>query len=197
MRVFAIILVKFSIKMCLIDHLKVTTALRLVLLPSNHPFGKCPLFGQPQLISTHWGCEPDHCLSASQVLNNWHMSLTLSLEGWGIPGTIAIQHVAIIAFIAHHWFVTHGCKLSFTWNKKKSYVRYLKYIIISHHWEDCVACRTGQVYMWVIHRVSMCHQLGKYAWLHPQPENQAGIDMLFGIWNKELISVEKNQFYRI
>ena len=49
-------------------HLKVITALRLVLLPSNQPLGKRPLLGQPQLISTHSGWPPDHSRSESQVL---------------------------------------------------------------------------------------------------------------------------------
>ena len=49
-------------------HLKVITALRLVLLPSNQPLGKSPLLGQPQLISTHSGWPPDHSRSESQVL---------------------------------------------------------------------------------------------------------------------------------
>ena len=39
----------------LISNLKVITAFKLVLLASNHPFGKIPLFGQPQLISLHSG----------------------------------------------------------------------------------------------------------------------------------------------
>ena len=49
-------------------HLKVITALRLVLLPSNQPLGKRPLLGQPQLISTHSGWPPDHSRSESHVL---------------------------------------------------------------------------------------------------------------------------------
>ena len=51
-----------------ISNLKVITAFKLVLLASNHPFGKIPLFGQPQLISLHSGWDPDQARSASQVL---------------------------------------------------------------------------------------------------------------------------------
>ena len=60
-------------------HLKVITALRLVLLPSNQPLGKRPLLGQPQLISTHSGWPPDHSRSESQVLV-WLGSLVLKFR---------------------------------------------------------------------------------------------------------------------
>ena len=59
----------WSYKDTLASHLNVITALRLVLLPSNHPLGKRPWLGQPQLISTHSGWAPDHSLSVSHVLD--------------------------------------------------------------------------------------------------------------------------------
>ena len=96
------------------SNLKVITAFRLVLLASNHPFGKIPLFGQPQLISLHSGWDPDQARSASQVLQE-----KLIIAGCGecwLPRAITNQHVAIITLITHNRLVAHCCVLSLAWN---------------------------------------------------------------------------------
>ena len=94
-------------------HLKVITALRLVLLPSNQPLGKRPLLGQPQLISTHSGWPPDHSRSESQVLV-WLGSLMSELRnptnlgwGWGSPSAVTHEHVSVVTLVADHRLVAH------------------------------------------------------------------------------------------